>query len=639
MTWRSISQWFSSVAESAPAQVAIEWRDVRLTYGDLHRRVRSLARRLRQQHPAKGARVGVLSESRLDDIIALLAALQAGHVFMAIDRTLPLARLQRMMAVGNPDLLIAASDEASRALARSLCECSPASHAPHVIAFEGSAAAAAAAVVAADEPDEPDEPDESDESDAPIAQDALPDDPAYLCFSSGSTGDPKGILGRLAAIDHFIRWEIEMLPAPAGVRVSQLTHPGFDAFLRDVFVPLCTGGVICIPDEPSVMADASRLAEWLDRAQVRVMHCVPSVFRALLGTPLDNDCLRSLRHVLLAGERVLPVDVERWMEIFGQRIEVINLYGPSETTMTKLFHRISADDVRRRRIPIGKPLPDTTLAIVDEAGQPCVRGAVGELLIATPYASLGYVGDAEATRRAFVPNPIAGAHDVAYRTGDLVRMLADESIEFIGRRDAQVKIRGVRVEPGEVEELLRRAPGVRDAAVVGHESDAGEISLIAGVVGVDLQVDALRRQLDASLPAAAVPSAILVLDALPRTPNGKVDRRRLAALAAEAPRQRPPARLPASAAEREAASVWARVLNLSQVDVDVDEDFFAAGGHSLMATRLLAGLRAELGVSVKLAEFLKAPTCATLARHVEAARRAAVPPMSASQSQSSGGAS
>src|SRR6185503_20526685 len=223
----------------------------------------------------------------------------------------------------------------------------------------------------------------------------------YVYFTSGSTGRPKAIAGRLKGIDHFIRWQIKTLGLGPDTRVSQLLPPTCDGSLRDMFIPLCAGGTACAPEEDN---DTRKLIQFLDRERISVIHCVPSLFRSLLNEKLTDSNFRSLKHILISGEPLLPADVKRWTDIFGERVQVVNLYGPPETTMARFAYFVKASDQERRSIPVGKPIEGAAAMVVDKRGRPCARGNIGEIYIRTPYRALGYYNDAESTRESFIQN-------------------------------------------------------------------------------------------------------------------------------------------------------------------------------------------------------------------------------------------
>ncbi|MEA2604955.1 MAG: hypothetical protein QOF89_5947 [Acidobacteriota bacterium] len=591
-------------AEAFPTRIAVEGPQRRLTYDELALRSDDLAARLLDSGLAAGDHVAILAEDPLEVIPAVLATLQAGGVFVPLDPELPVWRLAALVAAVAPQRFLV-EPRWSGLLA----------------GIAGGAAASRDGVLLLD-----------DRAPAAAALDTSvgrsPDDPCYVVFTSGSTGLPKGIVGRLKGIDHFVRWEIATLGVKEGTRVSQLTTPAFDAFLRDIFVPLCAGGIVCAPPDRASRLDPGRLVAWLHEQEIHLLHCVPSLFRSLLDERLRPELFPALRWVLMAGEVLLPADVRRWMDVFGERIELINLYGPSETTMTKLFYRVRAADCEAAAIPIGRPMGGAKAVVVDEGGRICPPGVVGEILIRTPFRSLGYLGRPDLTREVFIPNPLTGdPEDLVYKTGDLGRMRDDGELDFLGRRDYQVKIRGIRVEPAEIEGALREHPQVRDAVVVASEGSAASSYLCAYVVA-DHEVSpaVLRLFLQGSLPDVMIPAAFVFLDRLPRTLTGKVDR------AALPPPPRDEPRLfiaPRTPTEELLAILWQELLLCGPVGAK--DNFFALGGHSLLALQLLSRLRDLFGVEVSMGDFLSRQDLAALAARVDELQRTgsglAVPPL------------
>jgi amino acid adenylation domain-containing protein len=580
--------------ESWPTRVAIEGPERSLTFAELAARSDDLALRLLDGGLNAGDRVAILAENPLEVIPAMLAVLQAGGVFVPLDPELPERRLAALVAEVSPQRFLVeprfygllAGLPAGAAAARGA-----------LISLDGREPAAAR---------------------SPVQVERSPDAPCYIVFTSGSTGRPKGIVGRFKAIDHYIRWEIALLGAGEGVRVSQLTTPAFDAFLRDVFVPLCAGGTVCLPPDRASRLDPGRLVSWLHEREVHLLHCVPSLLRSLLAERLKPELFPALRWVLLAGEPLLPADVRRFMEVFGERIELVNLYGPSETTMTKLFHRVRPADREAAAVPIGRAMEGARAVVVDEGGGICPPGGVGEILIRTPFRSLGYHGNPERTREVFVPNPLRdNPDDLVYKTGDLGRVRDDGEIEFLGRRDHQVKIRGIRVEPGEIEGALREHPQVRDAVVLACEGATGLYLCAYAAVEGEVAPAALRLFLEGSLPDALVPAAFVLLDRLPRTLTGKVDR---AALPPPPPHEPRPYVAPRTPTEELLASLWQELLRCGRVGVH--DNFFALSGHSLLALRLLSRIRDLFGVEVALGDFLSREDLAALAARVDELQRA-----------------
>jgi amino acid adenylation domain-containing protein len=570
---------------------ALECGDRQVTYAELDRHVRALAAALVAAGVSQGDLVAILAPASADMIAAMLAVLRAGGAFVPLDLRSPATRLEAAVAEVRPRFWLVAEECAGelRRLEREV------GFTARTVFLE--AARDSAGELGGGEPE------------VDLAPDAL----SYVYFTSGSTGRPKAIAGRLKAIDHFVRWEIETFGLGPGERVSQLTSPAFDAFLRDAFVPLAAGGTVCPPPSRDVVLDGGRLVEWIDASRLSLLHCTPSLFRLILAQEPGPERFPALLRVLLAGEPLLSADVRRWRAAFGDRIELVNLYGPSETTMIKLFHRVRPEDAAATTVPIGRPMAGARAVVLDEKQRPCPPGKMGEIYIRTPYRTLGYLNQPELTREVFIPNPLSGAAaDVVYRTGDLGRVREDGSFEIIGRRDQQVKVRGVRVEIAPVEDLLRSQAGVADAAVIDRSDAQGNTFLCAYLVlKGEVEAAGFGELLRSRLPEAMVPSAWVVLESLPRTLNGKLDRRALPEPGRLDGRLGRELVAPRTPVEERLCHLFREILSLSEVGIF--DDFFAMGGHSLLVAQLLARTRREFGAEVSLHTFFQAPNVAGMA--------------------------
>ncbi|GAA0279997.1 hypothetical protein GCM10010302_17190 [Streptomyces polychromogenes] len=428
-------------------------------------------------------------------------------------------------------------------------------------------------------------------------------DAGYVYFTSGTTGRPKGIRGSLAAVAHFVDWETAEFGVGEGTRVSLLTSPGFDAFLRDLLVPLCAGGTVCVAPVPELPVGAA-LVRWLAEERVEVLHCVPTVFRTLRTAGAEAGSLPDLRVALLAGEPVRASDVAWWRGLFGDTKQLVNLYGPSETTMTKVFRRLDASDASAATVPAGRPMPGVTVRVL--AAGAAVTDAIGEVEIEVPFALSGYLGADQGGFR--LPH--------RYRTGDLGRMGADGTLVLLGRRDQQVKVSGVRIELGAVEEALRSHPSVHDACAVTADHDGTAVLGAYVVTDVPVGDEELRAHAALHLPAGHLPSVVVRLSQVPRTLSGKVDRRALPPLTAARPTAGQDA--PRTELERGIAALWCELLHLPEVGRT--DDFALLGGTSLAMARLLDALRGRFGAEVALRTFLLDPTVAGLAAAVTSAR-------------------
>jgi amino acid adenylation domain-containing protein len=597
-----IQEMFQQAVEKYETDPAIISSEGQLTYRELDQKANNLANFLVDAGVRPGTLIGIALEDPVATITAIHAILKVAAVYVPLDPTFPDARLAAMIEQTRPELFVIDQSFLDRVSALA----------------EETGLEAKVVVVHNDEGES-------------IANDYVrcipgyqqywnpqmvqvpldPDQMCYVYFTSGSTGTPKGIGGRLKGIDHFIRWEIETLGLGEGTRVSQLLSLTFDGSVRDIFVALCSGGAICIPDDRQLLLDAPRLIEWLDRQRVNLIHCVPSLFRTLINAAPRTEQLTALKHIVMAGEPVMPADVKRWTDIFGERVQLVNLYGTSETTLAKFAYFIKSADKNRTSIPVGKPTPGARALVLDQKGRLCPPGTVGEIYIRTPYRSLGYINQPGLTSEVFVKNPFTDdPADIVHKTGDLGRILEDGNFEFLGRKDQQVKVRGMRVELAEIENILRQHEAVKDVAVIDREDAASNKFLCAYVVTEGTPNGELRELAASHLPDYMIPSAFIEMEKLPRTLSGKIDRRALPGLAQATESLEFIA--PRTDIEEVVAVVWAEVLGLKRVSIR--DNFFQLGGHSLLATQVVSRIREALQVEVPLSVLFQGTTVENFAR-------------------------
>ena len=585
ITYEAVQDLFDHAAAQFSGSLAIDNVARRVTYGELQTEIERLATVLAQRGVAESTVVSIFLTDTIGIISSILATLKAGGVFCPLDPTFPEKRLQVMVASAAPKICITHSQFYEK-WQQVVADLSPA---PEVLLIDQLP---------------------ETNGDTRNVHTSNPDAPCSIYFTSGSTGKPKAILGRLKGIDHFIRWEIDAVGAVPGTRVSQLASPSFDGFLKDAFVPLCSGGVVCAPENRDIILDAGRLIDWLDVEQVEVLHCVPSVFRALMTQGLNPQYFEAMKCVVLTGEPLYPADVKRWMETFGERIKLLNIYGTTETTLSKFAYEVKPEDVERPSIPVGKPIKGSAMIVVDQFGQPCGIGDVGEIYIRTPYRSFGYYGEPELTSQVLIPNPFSDdPADIVHKTGDYGRLLATGDLEHLGRRDQQVQVRGVRVELGEIENLLRAHHGVADVAVIDREDADGNKFLVVYVMMTNgTSTTALREYLSQQLPQTMLPSAFVELDQLPRTLNGKIDRKALPALEAIQASRETGDSAPRGPIEEIVAGIWSEVLKVPAVGRE--DNFFNLGGHSLLVTQAILRVREILKVEMPIRSIFESATVA-----------------------------
>jgi amino acid adenylation domain-containing protein/non-ribosomal peptide synthase protein (TIGR01720 family) len=586
--------------------IALEWGDTLVSFGALDRAVDRLAAALVAEGLGPGSIVANVLGSRIDVVVTLLATLRAGCVFVPLDPDAPAPRLAGIAKDLGAEALVVdrQREDLAREIFANVEGVRAWIHLDWGAARELRARATRHPVTAPAGP-------------------RAPEAASYIYYTSGSTGAPKGIVGTASGLSHFIAWELGRFAIEPGWRFSQLTAPTFDAFLRDVLVALTSGGTLCVPPARSTLLDSDELMDWIDRSRITLVHCVPTLFGGLVGALQPGRELSALRYVLMSGE-VLPIaSVRRWIERYGDRIALVNLYGPTETTLVKFCHLVSPADVARGFVPIGRPIEGAHALILDEAGRPSPRGTTGEIYISTPHRTLGYHGNPELTRRSFVPNPFHSNGDpaeIAYRTGDLGRLLNDGTYQFLGRRDGQVKIRGVRVELAEVEGALAESPSIAQAVVAAREGSDGRASLVAYFIarpGHAPTTSELHHFLKGRLPESLLPAAFVQLTSFPLTSSGKVDRRQLPAperVRPELASSYEPARTPT---EQALVEIWSEVLGREQIGIH--DNFFELGGHSLLATQVVSRIRQVMGSEIALRRVFEAPTIHELASSMERA--------------------
>ncbi|MFD0690813.1 non-ribosomal peptide synthetase [Actinomadura fibrosa] len=583
----SAAELFEERARRSPEAPAVVSGDTRFSYRDLDERSNRLARYLAAQGVGAGSVVGVVMERGVDLVVALLAVWKAGGAYLPVDPDLPSGRAAFMLADAGAIGVLTTEDLAGEL--------------PGVVTWTVDAPAVAASVNAL--------------SNSPLRLGASGGDAAYVMYTSGSTGEPKGVVVSHEGVLNRLLWMGSRFAVAEDERVLHKTPFGFDVSVWELFWPLLEGAVLVMA-RPGGHRDPAYIASVITERRVTTVHFVPSLLEMFLREPAAGQCA-SLRRVVSSGEALPPGVVERFAEVFGGDVELHNLYGPAEAptgaAASGIEARGSSGERAPGQVPIGTPITNTRAFVLDEGLTLVPPGVVGELYLSGVQLARGYLGRTSLTAQRFVASPF-GSGERMYRTGDRVRWNAAGELEFVGRVDDQVKIRGFRVEPGEVEAVLDGHPAVAQAKVIAREDTPGDQRLVAYIVPVDGATDqdgeelasAVRQRCADRLPEYMVPSAVVVLDALPLTTNGKLDR---SALPAPEYRTRL-GRGPADAHEELLCQVFAEVLGLDQVGVD--DDFFALGGHSLLAVSLVERLRVR-GVSISVRALFQTPTVAGLA--------------------------
>lgn len=614
MTFTSILQVFEETVARFPDRIAIQQGQRSLTYRDLNARADLLADALMRLGVHKRAIVAIYLDACVEYVVAMLSIMKAGTIFMPLTPNFPSRHMGAVVRKTRPAAFVT-HHSLEKALTRKLEENRITVQDNHLLRLNGTSAFAVSHDWIKQDVRRSHLPSR------PISEHFTEDleDACYLITTSGSTGKPKAILGSLRGLSHFIHWETRELKLDETTRASLLSAVTFDVSLRDIWVPLCIGGTLCIPDE-QMKSSGTLLAKWLKDSRISLVHIVPTLFRLITRSIETNNVYMEnvfpdLKYILLAGEVLYGIDILRWKAAAKCQAQLYNLYGPSETTLAKLFMPIAEENLSpNESIPLGRPIPGAE-AMVLEDGKPCTIGEVGEIYIRTPYMSKGYIDDVGLNEAAFVQNPLVEHRDIVYKTGDLGRYLHDMTIKFEGRVDTQIKLRGIRIETGEIETHLREHPDLIDAAVVAREDASQAMTLIAYVVplpGKKPTVETLRPYLSERLPGYMVPSKFITLPDLPLTHNGKIDRTALPAPKASRPEMATLFVPPASRLEQSLAAIWCRVLNLDRVGID--DSFFDLGGTSLLVVRMLSAIGDELGITLSVGELFQAPTIKQISR-------------------------
>jgi amino acid adenylation domain-containing protein len=611
-----VHEQFEAQAEHRPDAVAVSHGGETLTYAELGRRSSRLASFLRERGVGPETRVGVCVERSPEMIVALLGVLKAGGAYVPLDPQYPRERLA---------FLVEDSGIAVLLTQERLFAALPGSAAAQVVFLDADRERIDAA------------PDAAPESGV------LPDNAAYLIYTSGSTGRPKGVVVPHRALAGFTGIACEAYGIGPDDTVLQFASINFDASAEEIWPALVSGARLALRTEEMLDSAAAFLGACRERG-VTVLDLPTAYWHELAAEAAGGgvELPEALRLVIIGGERALPERLRDWRDAFGDRVRLVNSYGPTEATVVATLADLRAPGdeggaASPRHVPIGRPIRNTRAYVLDPRGEAVPIGVPGELYLGGGGVARGYLDRPELTAAAFLPDPFGpepGAR--VYRTGDRVRFLPDGTLEFVGRVDQQVKVRGFRVELGEIEAALAAQPGVAEAVVAAREESPGSVRLVAYLVaepGAELSVPDLRAALRAELPGYMVPAAFAVLDAFPLTRSGKTDRRALPAPESVARAEAGAAHAaPQSDVERAIAAAWQEVLGVEAVGLD--DNFFDLGGHSLLLARLRSRLAGSFPREVSVVVLFRYPTVRSLAEYLsQGAAGPEAPPEQASEEE------
>ncbi|MFE6503756.1 amino acid adenylation domain-containing protein [Kitasatospora sp. NPDC057738] len=585
---------FEAQALSTPDADAVESGDERVSYHELDRRASRLADELTARGIGTDDLVGLCADPSVDLIVGILGILKSGAAYVPIDPLAPVDRMSYVVADSGMTILVTTPelrDQLPMAVLESVDVVSTAQDGAQDQARDGAPGSA-----------------------------LHPSQLVYLMYTSGTTGRPKGVGLPHTAITPWIQWAQDIRPIGPGTRVVHNLSYHFDWSVEQMFHALTAGAcLVMLPRE--VKADGRATARFINEQSIHMLYLTPTQMRGITDAGLD---MPTLRHVSMGGENLDADLVARTRAVVPAGCEIWNEYGPTETAGAALVGRMGDEPLERSSMPLGELIANASCAVVDRWGNLQPIGVPGELWIGGDGVARGYRNQPALTADRFAPDP-ARPDRRLYRTGDLVRRLPNGEMEFLGRVDNQVKIRGVRVELEEIESVLRGHPEVANAVMV-LEPDQRLVAHVVRTPGSGLDEAALRAHLAPKLPIVMQPAVFMWLDAMPLSPTGKVDRQRL-------PRPEPIPVLatavtpPSTETERTVAAAWAEVLGFAEVDVRAN--FFEAGGDSFSLLAVVSRLRAELELDIPVRALVDAPTVETLAAHIEALRRAAFHPSAA----------
>ncbi|MGY3621905.1 amino acid adenylation domain-containing protein [Bradyrhizobium sp. USDA 10063] len=585
--YATVVDWVAAQARSTPEQPAIITADRVIDYAELNQSANRLGRHLLRLGVSKGRHVAISMPRSPEMLISVLAVLKAGAAYVPIDPSYPAARRAFMLSDSRASLLIRQPGSAD-----------PAGATPVLELAAGDAG-------------------RLKESAKDLRMPLSPDSHTYIIYTSGSTGRPKGVMMTHRAMVNLIQWQNENTDCAAGTRTLQFSSLSFDVSFQELFSTWTTGGALVLVDE-AVRADPTQLLECLRTNQVQRLFLPYVALQQLAeASRMSQGSLPHLREIITAGEQLrITLAIVRLFERLGD-CSLRNQYGPTETHV--VTEHVLAGPARSwpPLPPIGVPIANVAVHVLDRFQQPAPIGVIGEIYASGACVASGYLDREEQTAERFLPDPWTGSYGAKmYRTGDLARRLADGSIEFCGRNDHQIKIRGYRIEPGEIELALTEIEHVLEAAVVVVGGSADTRRLVAFVVAEPPMNDTghIRDRLVTRLPEHMMPATIICVDGLPLTPSGKLDREALMRVPMANNSQSEDCELPATPLEQMLAAYWSDLLGLEQVGVH--DDFFHLGGHSLMATRIIARVYGELGLRVPVRSLFSAPTVRQFARTI-----------------------
>jgi len=638
----AIHELFERQAELRPESVAISFQGSDVSYADLNRRSNQLAHALLQQGLQLNQPVAILLQDGPQQIISLLGVLKAGGVIASLDPEHPTSRMHNIIEQTRPPLAI--TDAANRTRCWELVDTQGPSFL-EILLLESDAIR----LVTGDSDD--DATLGADIESLPAFNPGLsmdPYDPVYIVYTSGSTGQPKGIVQSHRSFCQFIEWQSQQFGIDATQRVAQWASISYDAGYRQIFGSLCFGATLCMAPA-SIRYNPQGLAHWLGTERVSILNVVPSFCSELVkvlesdGANDDRPPLPNLQQLLLTGEALSTDLARRCLNLFPTSTKLFNLYGPSECILATYCEVVEVDSAQHI-VPVGAAIAGREILILDEEQMSCAAQVTGEIYIRSDYLTLGYLDRTEETDSSFIQNPCHNDYpDPVYRTGDLAKWRSDGQVEFVGRKDLQIKLRGMRVELGEIEAALSAIDEIENCAVVvqtsvikrksliakdrdsrkSEESDGQQVLVAYFTAGCDLPTSELRPRLAECLPVHMIPQHIIHLAEMPVNANRKLDRVALSNLDYRQLQQNREYVAASTADELAIAEIWAEVLAVDRVGVN--DSFFELGGDSLLAMQVLNRIRRKFSANLSFRDLLECQNIGELAKLAAKRRKVAQP--------------
>ncbi len=585
-----IHKYFEHQVAKSPENIAIEIDNVTLTYAELNQKANQLAHYLQSRGAQPDMLIGIFLPRSIDMIVAVLGILKAGSAYLPLDPIYPTERRAYMLNNAQAPFVLTHQTM--------LSELSDGDAEPICLDSQWE-------TIAQFPEDNP-------------SSDVTSENLLYVIYTSGSTGKPKGVALPHRAIANLINWQLKETVLSDGARTAQFTSLSFDVSCQEIFTTFCTGGTLVMVTE-LLRKDMTQLAHFLNDQRVERLY-LPFIALQQLAEIFDKERIvpTQLREIITAGEQLQITDALRRFFKKQPSATLINQYGPSESHVVTAYTLVGSSNDWVTLPPIGKPIDNTQIYLLDKYCEPVPVGIVGELYIGGVNVAQGYINRPEITAERFIPNPFPtdlswpGGENLLYRTGDLARYLPDGNIQYLGRADSQVKLRGYRIELGEIESVLASHPSVQEAVAVVREDTPGDKRIVAYLVTTsDLVAEDVRQYIHPNLPDYMLPATFMFLDKMPLTPSGKVTRRALPEPEYNRDQSKSVYMAPRNELEEQMIDLWQQVLKVNPIGIH--DNFFEIGGHSLMALRLFSQMEEITGRKMPLSTLFEAPTIAELA--------------------------